>query len=49
LFERTAETIQYHQHRNAAARKSHIKRTKGKLKHLGIKLSTLKRADSDTS
>jgi hypothetical protein len=49
LFERTAERIQYHQHRNAQARESHVKTTKRKLRKLGIKLSTLKRCQSDTS
>lgn len=49
LFRRTAKTIQYHQRRNAQARESHTKAAKRKLRRLGIKLSTLKRADSDTS
>jgi hypothetical protein len=49
LFRRTAKKIQYHQRRNAAARKSHTKTTKRKLRQYGIKLSTLKRCDSDTS
>jgi hypothetical protein len=31
LFERAAETINWAQHRNAAARKSHTKTTKRKL------------------
>jgi len=39
LFERTAETIQYHQHRNAQARKSHTKATKRKLRRLGTTLA----------
>jgi len=49
LFERTAQTIQYHQDRNARARESHTKAAKRKLRRLGIKLSTLKRVTSDTS
>jgi hypothetical protein len=49
LFKRTAKTIQYHQCRNARARESHTKTAKQKLRRLGIKLSTLKKADSDTS
>ena len=49
LFQRTAEKIQYHQHRNATARASHTKSTKRKLSRLGIKLGDLKRCDSDTS
>jgi len=49
LFQRTAETIQYHQRRNAIARKSHTKTAKRKLRKLGIRLSELKKCDLDTS
>jgi hypothetical protein len=49
LFQRTAETIQYHQRRNAQARASHTKATKQKLRRQGINVSTLKKADSNTS
>lgn len=48
LWERTAKTIRYHQRRKARARKSHAKTANGKLRQLGIKLSTLKTAASDT-
>lgn len=43
LFERAAEKINWHQHRNATARKSHVKKTRRKLRSLGIKLSIIKR------
>jgi hypothetical protein len=49
LFQRTAETIQYHQRRNVQARVSHTKATKRKLRRQGINVSTLKKANSNTS
>jgi len=49
LFRRTAKTIRYHQRRSAQACQSHTRAAERKLSRLGIKLSTLKRADSDTS
>lgn len=49
LFQRTATKIRYRQRRNAAARASHTKTTKRKLRQQGIKLSDLKKCDSDTS
>lgn len=49
LFQRTAETIQYHQSRNAQSRASHDKATKRKLRQAGINVSTLKKAASGTS
>jgi hypothetical protein len=49
LFQHTAETIQYHQGRNAQARVSHTKTAKRKLEQQGIDLSTLEKADFDTS
>ena len=41
LIEHTASTIQHWQQRNAAARKSHTKQTRKKLRQMGIKLSDL--------
>ena len=41
LLERTAENITYQQQQNAKARKSHTKRTRRKLRELGIRLATL--------
>ena len=49
LIRRTAECLQYHQRRNAIARRSHTKTTIRQLRTLGIKLPNLKRCDSDTS
>ncbi len=43
LLERTAEEIGYTQRRNAAARKSHTKATRKKLRALGIKLTEVPR------
>jgi len=41
LIEQTASTIEYTQQRNATARKSHTKRTRKKLRKIGIKLKDL--------
>jgi len=41
LIEDTARNIQHWQHRIAAARKSHIKRTRKKLRKMGIYLKDL--------
>ena len=41
LIEHTAKVIQHGQQRNAAARKSHIKRTRKKLRNIGIFLKDL--------
>jgi hypothetical protein len=49
LIERTAEYLQYHQRRNAAARRSHIKATIRKLRRLRIECDNLKRCDLNTS
>ena len=49
LIRRTAERLEYHQRRNASARRSHTKTTIRKLRALGIKLENLKRCDSDTT
>jgi hypothetical protein len=43
LLERTAAEIERTQERNAAARKSHTKATRKKLRALGIKLTGLSR------
>jgi hypothetical protein len=49
LINRVADRLQYHQQRNALARRSHTKTTKRDLRRIGIDVSTLKRCDSDTS
>ena len=41
LLERTAAELQRTQQRNAVARKSHSKRTRRRLRELGIKLTDL--------
>lgn len=41
LIKHTAKTIQHRQQRNAAARKSHRKRTLEKLRRIGIALKDL--------
>ena len=41
LIEQAAEDTQHRQHRLAAARKSHIKRTRKKLRRMGIYLKDL--------
>jgi len=41
LVEQTASTIQYTQQRNASARNSHTKRTRKRLRKIGIKLKDL--------
>jgi hypothetical protein len=43
LLGRTVEEIQRTQRRNAAARKSHTKATRKKLRALGIKLTEIRR------
>ena len=49
LLEHVAYQITYRQERNVAARKSHIKRTRRKLRALGIKLTETKRCSWDSS
>jgi hypothetical protein len=49
LLERTSAEIQRAQHRNAVARKSHIKRTRRRLHERGIKLTGLPRCTWDTT
>lgn len=41
LFERAAATIQHWQRRNAAARRGNTKKTRQKLRRLGIKLTKI--------
>jgi len=43
LLVRTAEEIRQNQHKNAEARQSHIKRTRKRLRELGIKLTEITR------
>jgi hypothetical protein len=43
VIEKTAKQIARTQKRNATARKSHTKRTRRRLRELGIKLTELKR------
>jgi len=43
LFEKAADKINWAQHRNEQARKSHCKTKRRKLKKLGIMLSEIKR------
>ena len=43
LLVRTAEEIRQNQHKNAEARQSHIKRTRERLRELGIKLTEIPR------
>ena len=43
LFEHAAEKINWHQHRNATARKGHVKKTRRRLRNRGITLSKIKR------
>ena len=47
LLEKTAAKITHQQRRNAQARKSHTKRTRRRLRELGIKLTELKRCRWD--
>ena len=49
LIEHTANCIQTTQQDNAKARKSHIKRTRRKLREIGIKLTQLKRCYWDST
>ncbi len=49
LIEHIAEDIQGTQRDNAKARKSHIKRTRRKLREIGIKLTQLKRCCWDST
>ena len=49
LLQRTAEKLQYHQRRNAEARKSHTKTKKRKLQQRGITLKSLVQTCFDTS
>lgn len=49
VLEKAARIIQYHQKRNAQARKSHTKTRYKKLAALGIDMSTIKRCNWDTS
>ena len=48
LVEKTARKITKQQQRKAAARKSHSKRTRRKLRELGIKLTELPRCTWET-
>ena len=49
LFERTANSLQYWQRRNAIARRSHTKAAIRKLRQIGIDPDTLKRCGFNTS
>ncbi len=49
LIEHTAKCIQTTQQDNAKARKSHIKRTRRRLREIGIKLTQLKRCCWDST
>jgi hypothetical protein len=49
LISRVADRLQYHQQRNALARRAHGNTTKRELRRIGINVSTLKRCDLDTS
>jgi len=49
LLERLAEKIQDTQRQNAKARRSHEKRTRRRLRQLGIKLTQIERCWWDTS
>jgi ribosomal 50S subunit-associated protein YjgA (DUF615 family) len=49
LIEHIAECIHDTQQDNAKARKSHIKRTRRKLRQIGIKLTQLKRCCWDST
>jgi ribosomal 50S subunit-associated protein YjgA (DUF615 family) len=49
LIQNTARKIQETQQDNAKSRRSHIKRTRRKLRDLGITLTTLKRCEWNTS
>lgn len=49
LLEKTARIIQYHQKRNAQARKSHTKTRNKVLAAMGIDMATIKRCNWDTS
>jgi hypothetical protein len=49
VLERTAAKIKRAQRRNAAARTSHIKRTRRRLRKSGIKLTNLPRCKWDTT
>jgi isoaspartyl peptidase/L-asparaginase-like protein (Ntn-hydrolase superfamily) len=49
VLEKAARIIQYHQKRNAQARKSHTKTRNKKLAAMGIDMSTIKRCNWDTS
>jgi hypothetical protein len=49
LLERTSAEIERAQRRNAAARKGHTKRTRRRLRELGIKLTELPRCKWDTT
>ena len=49
LLEKLAEKIQATQKQNAKARRSHEKRTRRKLRRLGIKLTRIERCRWDTS
>ena len=49
LLDRTAANIEYHQQRNAMAKKSHARKTKQKLRKIGIKVSKIKRCMWDST
>jgi len=49
VLEKAARIIQYHQKRNAQARKSHTKTRNKKLAAMGIDMPTIKRCNWDTS
>jgi hypothetical protein len=49
LLARAAREIARAQRRNARARKGHVKRTRRRLRELGIKLTELKRCQWDTT
>jgi hypothetical protein len=49
LLAKAVRKITWAQRRNAQARKSHVKRTRKKLRALGIKLTEIKRCRWDTT
>ena len=49
LLERTAEKINYHQQRNAIATRYHVKRTRKKLRQIGIRVSKIKKCVWDST
>jgi len=49
VLEKAAKKITWAQRRNAAARRSHVKRTRRRLRELGIRLTEAKRCTWDST